>query len=61
LNKDKTGDAFMSELNDQLSNREIIDQDPPIEDLRVSADQAEAVKGGPVEIKELTIRVHVDA
>lgn len=51
----------MSELNDQLSNREIIDQDPPIEDLRVSADQAEAVKGGPVEIKELTIRVHVDA
>lgn len=31
-----------------------------IEDLPLQENQADALKGGPVEIKELTIRVRVD-
>jgi len=40
-------------------NLEIGTQQIPIEDLAVNQDQAAEVKGGPIEIRELTIKVEV--
>jgi len=40
-------------------NREANNQHSVIEDLTVNEDQAAEVKGGPIEIRELTIKVEV--
>ena len=40
--------------NLEISNQQIL-----IEDLTVNQDQAAEVKGGPIEIRELTIKVEV--
>jgi len=40
-------------------NLEIGNQQILIEDLAVNRDQAAEVKGGPIEIRELTIKVEV--
>jgi hypothetical protein len=45
----------MKEQEDQQPNN----QPSPIEDLAVKDDAAEEVKGGPIEYRELTIKVRV--
>ncbi|NOT62528.1 MAG: hypothetical protein HOP19_20170 [Acidobacteria bacterium] len=50
----------MNEAINYPNQIEMTDQPPLTEDLTVSPQQAEAVKGGPVEIKELHIKVTVD-
>lgn len=44
----------MKQNNLEISNQQIL-----IEDLTVNQDQAAEVKGGPIEIRELTIKVEV--
>lgn len=46
----------MTEQNNQEQNN----QQPLIEDLTVNEAEATEVKGGPIEIRELQIRVHVE-
>jgi hypothetical protein len=45
---------------DEQNNQEPNNQQPLIEDLTVNEAEATDVKGGPIEIRELQIRVHVE-
>lgn len=51
-------------MNDQQSNQNITQYEPEtnsaMKDLTLNETETAAVKGGPIEIKEVTVRAHVE-